>query len=425
MTQDIRFPDMITVRQHFESTPPVDIAHEVGQQVEALSLTSKVKHGATVAVGCSSRGIAHYDEIVKATVNALKNLGLEPFLIPAMGSHGAATAEGQQKVLALSGITEERMGAPVRSSLAVVEIGQTPQGVPVLVDRLAWQADHMVLVNRIKPHTEFSFDIESGVLKMMAIGLGKEKGATLYHKAFMSYGHGPMILSIADMILSSGRVLFGVGVVENGYSETAAVSVMPPETMITQEKSLLKQAYRLAPALPFDAVDVLIIDEMGKDISGCGFDAKVVGRIGMPLVSPEPPRPRVKRIVVCDLTTATGGNADGVGCADFITKRLADKIDFKALYVNAIAGSEPEHARIPMQMANDREAVQAAMGSIGLTPFEDQKVIRIKNTLQLQTAAVSQAFQPALNKRSDLAAVGPPTSMSFDADGNLKAFGGQ
>jgi len=415
------FPIMMRVRQNFDNTRLMDIPSEIQTQVRGLALDGRLKSGDSVAVGCSSRGIANYGVIIRATVDALKNLGLKPYLIPAMGSHGAATAEGQKHVLSLSGITAKTMGVPVRSSLDTCRAGQTRDGVPVLVDELAWSADHIVLVNRVKPHTEFTHHFESGVLKMMAIGLGKEKGARLYHKAFISHGYGHTISSIAETIMQSGKILFGIGIVENGYSRTAHIDVMPPDELEKRESILLKEAYRMAPGLPFENADVLIIDEIGKDISGCGFDAKVVGRIGMPLISKEPETPRVKRIVVCDLTEKTEGNADGIGCADFVTERLVQKIDLNALYVNAIAGSEPEHARIPMKLKSDREAIKAAMGSVGLTPADQLKIMRIKNTLELGIVEVSESYREELMKK-DLEILAECGPMSFDTKGNLPSF---
>jgi hypothetical protein len=415
------YPEMIRIRQQFDSTQLMDIPSEIQAKLSCLAIEGRVKPGESVAVGCSSRGIANYDTIIRATVAGLKKMGLKPFLFPAMGSHGAATAEGQSRVLSLSGISEKTMGAPVRSSLDTQEVGRTAEGVPVLVDSLAWKADHIVLANRIKPHTEFTHNFESGVLKMLAIGLGKEKGAKLYHKAFISHGYGHTIGAITRVVLQSGKFLFGIAVVENGYGQTALVDVIAPDELEKRESMLLKKAYRMSPGLPFEEVDVLIIDEMGKDISGCGFDAKVVGRIGMPLISQEPQTPRVKRIVVCDLTAKTEGNADGVGCADFITERLAKKIDLNALYVNAIAGSEPEHARIPMQLPSDGKAIDAAMGSVGLIPVNRLKVIRIKNTQQLDVVEVSKAYRNEITSRN-LELLDEFGEMAFDADGNLPAF---
>ncbi|MBW2000533.1 MAG: DUF2088 domain-containing protein [Deltaproteobacteria bacterium] len=418
----VNFPKMIRIRQRFDTPVVRDISREITSQVRELELWKKVERGESVAVACSSRGIANYSTIVKETVRLLTGLGLDPFLVPAMGSHGGATSEGQKRLLENYGITESAMGAPLLSSLEVTHLGETEDGVPVFIDSMAFKADHIVLINRIKSHTEFTHEFESGLLKMMAVGLGKEKGATLYHKAFMTYGYPRVILTVAHKIMETGKILFGIGVVENGYSQTAEIRVLAPEEIEEKEKALLKKAKRLSPGLPFDEVDVLIIDEMGKDISGSGFDTKVVGRIMMPLVAQEPDRPRVKRIVVCDLTAKTEGNADGVGIADFVTKRLVDKIDLEALYVNAMAGAEPEHARIPLTLENDREAIGAAIKTIGLVPPEKARIIRIRNTLELGEVEVSQAYESELSGRKDLEAITKVQSMVFDNDGNLEPF---
>jgi len=378
--------------------------------------------GASVAVGCSSRGIANYSSIVKATVECLSQAGLEPFLFPAMGSHGAATAEGQKRVLQAYGITESFVGAPIRSSLETVQIGETEDHLPVFVDKIASEADSLVLINRIKPHTDFEHEFESGLLKMMAIGLGKEKGATIYHKAIMTYGYPRVLLSVARQVLDTGKIICGVGIVENGFAETARIRVLGADEIIKKEKVLLEEARRLAPSLPFEDVDVLIIDEMGKDISGTGFDTKVVGRILMPLVCSEPETPSVKRIVVCDLTRKSQGNADGIGIADFVTKTLVDKIDFDALHVNALAAGEPERAKIPMTLKNPRKAIQSAIDSVGLIPVNELKVIRIENTQNLGVIEVSDAYREEIAARSDLEILSDAQAMRFDRDGNLPPF---
>jgi len=418
----MEFPLMIRLRNKFEASVAVDIEREIISGFRKLASAKTVKPGASVAVGCSSRGIANYPAIVKATVGYLIDAGLKPFLFPAMGSHGAATAEGQKKVLENYGVSENFIGAPIRSSLDTVQIGETEDGVPVLIDKIASEADYIVLINRIKSHTEFEHEFESGLLKMMAIGMGKEKGATLYHKAFMVHGYPRVILSVAQKVIQTGRILCGVGIVENGYARTTRLEVLSAEEIIPQEKMLLKEAKRLAPGLPFEDVDVLIIDEMGKDISGSGFDTKVVGRILMPLIADEPKTPRVKRIVVCDLTQKTEGNADGIGIADFVTRRLVDKIEFRALYVNALAGGEPEHAKIPLTLANDREALQAAIDSVGLIQKERLKIIRIRNTLKLSVVDVSMAYQQEISERSNLEIISGPQPFRFDPNNNLEPF---
>jgi hypothetical protein len=264
----MEFPPMIRLRNKFEASAAVDIDREIISGFRKLASAKTVKAGASVAVGCSSRGIADYPAIVKATVGCLRDAGLKPFLFPAMGSHGAATAAGQKKVLESYGVSENTIGAPIRSSLDTVQIGQTEDGVPVLIDKMASEADYIVLINRITSHTEFEHEFESGLLKMMAIGMGKEKGASLYHKAFMVYGYPRVILSVARKVIQTGRILCGVGIVENGYGRTTRLEVLSAQDIIPQEKMLLKEAKRLAPGLPFEDVDVLIIDEMGKDMKG-------------------------------------------------------------------------------------------------------------------------------------------------------------
>ena len=416
------FPRMLRVRQKFEAPVIQDIPRELALQVNRLGLEKNVRRGQTAAVACSSRGIANYSAIVEATVRSLQERGLEPFIIPAMGSHGAATPEGQKRVLENYGISEEGTRVPIRSSLEVVEIGKTEDHIPVFLDKLAWEANYIVPINRIKSHTDFEYEIESGLMKLMAIGLGKQKGAAICHQAILTHGYPRIILTAARKILQSGRVLVGVGIVENGYAQTGQISVVGPGELEEREKDLLKEAKRLEARLPFEDVDILIIDEMGKDISGTGFDTKVVGRIHMPLVTKEPETPRVKRIVVCDLSPNTEGNADGVGMADFVTQRLVNKIDLDALYMNAITGVEPEHAKIPIALKHDREAIEVAMTSVGLTPPEKLRMIRVKNTKDLGEVEISQAYEGALSERNDLEIILEARPMVFDQEGYLKPF---
>lgn len=418
----MQLPKTMRIRQKLDAPIVSDIDQEIRSQIDRLQLPGTVKKGATIAVGCSSRGITNYARIVKATIEALRKLELKPFIFPAMGSHGAASSEGQRKVLENYGISEAAMEVPIRSVLDVVQRGKTDDNIPVYMDKLASEADFIVLINRIKGHTEFDADIESGLMKMMAIGLGKKTGATVYHQAIMVHGYPHVIKSVARKVLQTGKILFGVGVIENGLSQTAKIGIMTAEALEEKEKELLSEAKRLAARLPFDRADVLVIDEMGKDISGTGFDTKVVGRILMPLVAREPETPQIKRIVVCDLTEKTEGNADGVGIADFVTQRLVDKIDLNALYVNAIAGAEPEHAKIPLTLKNDQQAIEAAIGSVGLIPVDKLKIMRIKNTLRLDEVDVSEAYQKDLSQRNDLDLIKKPETLQFDRKGNLMPF---
>jgi len=418
----MNFPKMMRVRQTFDSREVDDIAAEVQAGMTALDVSSKVKPGQTVAVACSSRGITNYAAIVKAVVSSLKALQLDVFIFPAMGSHGSATAEGQQRVLEHLGISEQTVGAPVRSSLDVVQLGETKQGIPVYVDRLASEADHIVLVNRIKKHTEFEHKFESGLMKMMAIGLGKQAGAAMYHQAMLSFGYANVIQSIADNVLQQGKILCGVGIVENGYGQTAKIGICPCEKIEEREVVLFKLAKQLSPALPFEAADVIVIDEMGKDISGTGFDTKVVGRIGLPLVTPDPESPNIKRIVVCDLTEASEGNAVGVGVADIITRRLRDKIDQEALDMNTITGVCPESGKTPLTLGSDREALDVAIRCVGLIPTEKLKIMRIKNTSCLSEVDVSAGYADDLRRCQDLEVIRDWHDMAFDGEGNLPPF---
>jgi hypothetical protein len=415
----MEYPHMIRVRQIFDNTKLDNISEEIFSQLADLKLKSAIKPGQSVAVACSSRGIDNYGVIVKAVITYLKQLKLEPFIIPAMGSHGAATAAGQKRVLAHLGIVEEEVGAPIRSSLEVMPIGKTEDDLTVYLDKLASAADHIVLINRIKKHTEFEHEFESGLLKMMAIGLGKQEGAAAYHEAMLSLGYPRVILTVARKIMQSTNVLFGVGIVENGYGQIAQIGIGRSDDILEMEKSLFKKARQFAPALPFDEADILIIDEMGKDISGTGFDTKVVGRIGLPLVAAEPTSPRIKRIMVCDLTEGSEGNAVGVGIVDIITQRLLDKIDMDALNINTITGVCPEMGKIPLTMKNDREAVEIAIKCVGLIPKDKLKIMRIKNTALLSEVVVSEAYQEELAKRSDLEVVMEKKAMEFDTAGNL------
>ena len=416
------FPKMMRIRQTFDDTALDDIPGEITRQLANLKLDSFVKKGQSVAVACSSRGLANYGTIAKAVVSFLKQLKLDPFLIPAMGSHGAATAAGQKRLLQHLGIDEEDVAAPIRSSLEIVQIGETENHIPVYLDKLASEADHIVLINRIKKHTEFEHEFESGLLKMMAIGLGKQEGAATYHEAMLTYGYPAVILAVARKVMQDANLLFGVGTVENGYGQTARIGVGLKENIEEMEKELLTSAKAYAPSLPFDEADIILIDEMGKEISGTGFDTKVVGRIGLPLVTPEPERPRIKRIVVSDLTEGSAGNAVGVGIADIITRRLLDKIDMDALNMNTITGVCPEMGKIPLTVKNDYEAIEIAIKCVGLIPREKLKIMRIKNTALLSEVEISEAYEDEISKREDLEVLSPKREMEFDAAGNLRPF---
>src|SRR5215470_2873915 len=408
-------PTMIRVRQTFARPRVEDIPRTVAERLQAAGLP--IKRGDTVAVGAGSRGIANIDTIVKATVRYLKDLGARPFVFPAMGSHGGGTAEGQLSVLAHYGITEATMGCPVRATMEVTQVGEA-LGLPVWLDRFADEADWIGLVNRIKPHTDFKGTIESGLFKMMTIGLGKWKGAVQYHRANVNHGYETVITGVGREMLAKARIGFGLGIAENGYDETAQIEAFSAAELEAGERRLLKSAREWMARLPFSPIDVLIVEQMGKNISGAGMDTNVIGRPTNPH-EPFPNDPKILWIVALDLTDESYGNAIGIGNADFTTRRLVDKIDMKPTLINAITACEPGTAKVPATYETDRDAVEAALSCIGLAPPERARVIRIKNTLMLGEIEVSEAFAPDLAKRPDLTPLGDPAPLPFDAAGRL------
>jgi hypothetical protein len=411
-------PRMVRVRQHFARPRVTDIPREVGDRLTAAGLP--VRRGDTVAVGAGSRGVASIDVIVRATVDWLRDHGARPFIFPAMGSHGGGTAEGQLSVLAHYGITEGAMGCPVRATMDVVQVGEA-LGLPVWLDRMAAGADWIGVVNRIKPHTDFKGSIESGLFKMMTIGLGKYRGAIQYHRANIHHGYETVITTVGREMLAKARIAFGLGLVENGHDETARIEAFTAATLEEGERRLLKDAREWMARLPFSPVDVLIVDWMGKNISGAGMDTNVIGRPSNPH-EPFPADPRILWIVALDLTDESYGNATGIGNADFTTRRLVEKIDMKATLINCITACSPGGAKIPPAYETDREAIETALSCIGLTPPEEARVVHIRNTLMIGEIEVSEALLPEVAKRRDLAPLGDPAPLAFDVAGRLAAF---
>jgi hypothetical protein len=404
-----RFPGMIPIKQTFHG-PTVDNM-PVAVQAELSRLTLPVRPGQTVALTVGSRGVVNIDAIVRATVEHLKGLGARPFIIPAMGSHGGGTAEGQQAVLARYGVTETAMGCPVRATMDVVQVGEA-LGLPIWLDRYAAEADWIGVINRVKPHTGFTGDIGSGLLKMMTIGTGKHRGAVQAHRANIRLGYERMITGLGAGMLRSGRIAFGLGVVENGYDETALVQAFLPDELEAGERELLRKARAWMAKLPFEDVDLLIVDEIGKEISGTGMDTNVIGRHATWFERPFT-TPRITFIVVCDTTATTHGNANGIGLADFTTRRLADKVDWESTYVNALTACSPGGPKLPAVLDTAEEAVAVALSCLGLERTEDARVVRIQNTLRLTEVEVSEAFAAELAARDDLAVRGQAQPLTF------------
>jgi hypothetical protein len=408
-------PKMVRVRQRFARPRVADIPRRVAETLAASG--HRIRRGDTVAVGAGSRGIANIDVIVGATVRSLLDLGAHPFVFPAMGSHGGGTPEGQLSVLAKYGITEATMGCPVRATMEVVQVGEA-LGLPVWCDRHASEADWIGLVNRVKPHTDFKGAIESGLFKMMTIGLGKYRGAVQYHRANIHHGYETVITSVGREMLARARIGFGLGIVENGYDETGHLEAFSAEQLEAGERRLLKDAREWMARLPFSPIDVLIVEEMGKNISGAGMDTNVIGRPSNPH-EPFPADPKILWIVALDLTDESYGNATGIGNADFTTRRLVDKIDMKPTLINCITACSPNGAKVPPTYETDREAIETALSCIGLTPPEQARVIRIKNTLMLGEIEVSEAFLAHVAERPDLTPIGDAVPLAFDAAGRL------
>ncbi|MBC8229950.1 DUF2088 domain-containing protein [bacterium] len=412
-------PRMVKVRQNFDALVVEDIPETVKLELAKLHLPKSINAGETVAIAAGSRGIANIDTVVKAIVSNLKLIGAKPYIIPAMGSHGGATAEGQIDVLRHYGITEETVGAPVLATMEVVQIGETEDGLPVLIGKDAYESDHIVMLNRIKSHTDFSGVIESGLMKMLAIGLGKQKGANMYHRAFFRYGFEHVIRTVSQVVLSSGKITFGVGLIENAYGQTARIAAMLADELEITEQKLLVEAKNFSGSLPFDELDLLIVDKMGKNISGTGMDTKIIGRL-MQNFEPEPQKPAILRIFVRDLTEESNGNACGIGLADFTTTRLVEKIDRPATYMNSITALGPQKVRTPVYYDTDREAIENALDTVGLTKPKDCRVVRIESTLHLGEVEISESLLPAAQTKADLEITGELREMEFDKYGNLK-----
>ncbi len=414
----MNYPHMYRIRQVIDAPRVDDIEQTLARELNSQNLASTIQPGARIAITAGSRGIANGDRILRGLVQFIKEKSASPFLIPTMGSHGGGTAEGQREILASLNITEESMGAPIISSMEVKEIGTSAFGFPVFVDAHAATADGIVVVNRIKPHTEFEGPIESGLMKMLAIGMGKHRGCLEVHKQTVRHGYRDVIPEIGGMILSKLPVLFGVGIVENIYDETGIIKAIPAAKLYEEEKALLEQAKRLMARLPFDEADVLILDEMGKNISGTGMDTNVIGRI-MFIGEREPESPKISRIVVLDLTQESHGNAVGVGLADYTTRRLADRLDPAATATNAITAMTPEKGRLPIVLDTDRAAVDAALNTIGAVQPAEARLVHIKNTLEIGELDVSEAYLDVVKDRADLQVMEELGPLSFDGSGEL------
>jgi hypothetical protein len=419
------YPGILRVRQHFERPRLEDVAGAVRAALEPLDLGRTIRPGQSVALTAGSRGIANIPLVLRSVAAFLRRLGARPYVVPAMGSHGGGTAEGQRHILESYGITEEAVGAPIRASMEVVSLGTTAEGWPVMLDRHASEADHIGVVARVKPHTAYHGPVESGLLKMMMIGLGKHAGALAYHRVLLDHPFDRVVRSVGRTMRARAPIAFGVGLVENAYEETAHIAgVMPPDFEPREEESL-RLARQLLGRLPLRQADLLIVDEIGKDISGSGMDTNVVGRKrafrfplpGRPNLSEED-QPQMRHIFVRDLSEKTHGNAAGIGSADFTTTRLVKEMNYRDTVINCLTAGYPEGANLPVYFDTDREALDAALAILGTRSAAEARILRIRNTLCLEELEMSEPClgEPGADAAKPLGAARP---VNFDTGGNL------
>jgi hypothetical protein len=415
----LQFPRIFRLRQRFEAPALAEPAVEVRRRLAELDLGREVRPGQTAAVAVGSRGIANLAEMVRAAVEHLKSIGLHPFIVPAMGSHGGGTAEGQRRVLESYGVSEQAAGCPIRSSVETVIVGRAAEGFPIHFDRLAFEADHVLVVNRVKPHTGFAGPIESGLLKMLLIGLGKHAGAKVYHRAIQDFSFQQIIRGAAAEVLGRCHILAGVAVVENALKQIARIEAVRPDEFERCDRRLLELSRRLMARLPFDRADVLMIDRIGKDISGTGMDPNVVGRKFDDHRARDDERPKIKRIAVRGLSPGSRGNALGIGMAEFCRSDILKEIDREATRLNVLTSGHVTAAMLPLDYPTDREMLAAALGAVGLVEPPDARLMWIADTLRLGEVECSIAYLDEARRRDDLEIITEPREMPFDAAGNL------
>jgi lactate racemase-like protein len=412
----VQIPHVALIRQRFDTPPGLtDVPAVVRERLQSVPIAQP---GERIAIAVGSRGIARLPDMVTATVGAIRDAGAEPFIVPAMGSHGGATAEGQRAVLAHLGVTANRVGADVVSDMATQVVGYTADGTPVHIDRQASQADGIVVIVRVKPHTAFRGPYESGLAKMISIGLGKQVGASLTH----ARGFGEMarmVPQMAEVALGAVSIRCGIASLENAYDEPFKIAVVPADRIMVDEPALLDEARAAMPSIPFKRFDVLVIDRIGKDISGDGADPNITGRYPTPFASGGP---EVNKYAVLDLTEGSTGNANGAGTADFTTVRLAEKMDLAGTYPNALTSTVARPVALPMVLPNDRLAIAAALhtcNAVGRRPT----MVRIVDTLHLERFWASESLLQEQKPEAYLETLEDARPMPFDADGNLKNIG--
>ncbi len=417
----MELPKVIRVRQKFASTSPLEIRTTVEAELERLR--PSIRPHARIAIGVGSRGITHLVEIVSTVLEKLKSFGAIPFIIPAMGSHGGATPEGQLEVLESYGITELSMGVPILASLEVREVGRTADQVPAYCSTEALAADGILLINRIKPHTDFLGTLGSGLIKMCVIGLGKRMGATTMHLAATQFGYEKIIRDMASVIIEHAPLLGGIAILENQFHETARIVTITREEMETAEDNLLIEAKTLMPSLPFEEIDLLIVDRIGKNISGAGMDPNIVNRSvhgynSLPMRNGHS-APFIRRIFVRGLTPETHGNAIGIGMADATTTRLVREMDLNKTSINSLTALTPQSAKIPIALESDREAMETMLQSLPLSAPREARIVRIADTLSVAEMEISETLWDEVKDNANLAAINELANFRFNEQGDL------
>lgn len=410
--KDVTLPKVVKIKQNFDRDYIKDIDQAVHETIAGSSLGKKIFPGAKVAIGVGSRGVADIDKIARATVNEVKKLGGDPFIVPAMGSHGNAIAKAQADILKSYGICEETMGCPICACMDVVCIGNMADGTPVYFDRLASTADLIIPINRVKVHTDIVGDIGSGVMKLMVIGLGKHKGASTIHRRGLPVLKRSLI-EASKIIMEKMPIAIGIAIVENAYHQPAIIQALEPETLQEEEKKLFAKSKELMASLPADQIDFLLVEEFGKDVSGSGLDTNIVGRLGI-WREPEFERPVITKIVALHMTPASHGNAVGIGLTDFTYQELVDSIDRDSLNTNMLTATYVQRGMIPVTLANEEEAIKAAADTCWKQPYSDIRMVVIKNTEEIENLYVSVPMLEEMRKRSNVEIIGEPIELRFD-----------
>lgn len=412
---DVPIPKFVKVKQSFDRPVIDDIEGSLESELLAKGYLENIKQGQRIAITAGSRGIANIAIITKKLVSLVKERGADPFIVPAMGSHGGANAEGQIQVLNSMGITEEFCEAPILSSMEVDKIGETAKGLPVYIDKYANNADGIIVVNRIKPHVAYRGPYESGVVKMITIGLGKQKGAETCH----SEGFGNMaenLPDIARIVIDKKNIVFGLGILENAYDETYKFVSMDKNDILEIEPGLQEESKQMLPKIPFEKLDVLIIDEIGKNITGTGMDTNIIGRYHTPYATGGPD---ISKLIVLDLTEESHGNGNGIGLADFTTRRFFNKMKFDQTYPNSITSTVQLTIKIPMVLDTDKLAIQGAIKTANLKDYKKARIVRIKNTLEMEYIYITENLLNEIKDNNNLQVISKPEDLKFDGSGNL------